>query len=85
MLPRLLRPQVSADVREEFVIASHHPDRLGRPAARLGAITTDRFHQTVTWNVFRTLELLAPAYWLRRFHLRLTGDPAVVPAQVLSV
>jgi hypothetical protein len=35
--------------------------------------------------VFRTLELLAPAFWLRRFHQRLTGDPSAVPAQVLRV
>jgi hypothetical protein len=80
-----LRPRVLADVREEFIIAPHHPDRLKRPAPRLGAIADDRFQQTLTWNVFRTLELLAPAFWLRRFHLRMTGDPAAVPAQVLRV
>ncbi len=85
MLPSLLRSQVPTEVREEFVIAPHHPDRLGRPAARPGAITDDRFQQTLTWNVFRTLELLTPAFWLRRFHLRLTGDPDTVPAQVLRV
>jgi hypothetical protein len=85
MLPSLLRPQVPADIREEFVIAPHHPDRLGRPAARNGAIADDRFQQTLTWNVFRTLELLTPAFWLRRFHLRLTGDPDTVPTQVLRV
>lgn len=85
MLPSLLRPVVPADVREEFLIAPHHPDRLGRPAARLGAITDDRFQQTLTWNVFRTLGLLAPAFWRRRFHLRRTGDRDAVPAQVLRV
>jgi hypothetical protein len=85
MLPSLLRPQVPADIREEFVIASHHPDRLGRPAARLGAITDDRFHQTLTWNVFRTLELLAPSFWLRRLHLRLTGGSSGTAPQVLRV
>jgi hypothetical protein len=83
MLPSLLRPRVAVDSREEFVIAPHHPDRLRRPAPRLGAITNERFQQTLTWNVFRTLELLVPAFWLRRFHQRLTGDPSAVPTQVL--
>jgi hypothetical protein len=85
MLSNLLRPRIAADVREELVIAPHHPDRLRRPAPRLGAIPDDRFQQTLTWNVFRTLELSAPAFWLRRFLLRLTGDPAAVPAQVMRV
>jgi hypothetical protein len=85
MMSSLLRPRITADVREEFIIAPHHPDRLKRPVPRLGAITDDRFQQTLTWNVFRTLELLAPAFWLRRFHLRMTGDPAAVPAQVLRI
>jgi hypothetical protein len=85
MLPTLLRPNIPADVRGEFVIAPHHPDRLRRPVSRPGAVAADQFQQALTWNVFRTLELLAPAFWLRRFHLRLTGDPAAVPAQVLRV
>jgi hypothetical protein len=85
MLSSLLRPNIPADLRDELVIAPHHPDRLRGPAARLGASTDDRFLQALAWNVFRTLELLAPAFWLRRFHLRMPGDPAVVPAQVLRV
>jgi hypothetical protein len=67
------------------VVAPHHSDRLRLPAPRRGTITDDRFQQTLTWNVFRTLELLDPAFWLRRFHQRLTGDPSAVPAQVLRV
>ena len=85
MLSWLLRPNTPTDLPDEFVIAPHHPDRLRRPSARLGVIAADRFQQALTWNVFRTLELLAPAFWLRRFHVRLTGDPAAVPAQVLRV
>jgi hypothetical protein len=85
MMLLALRPNTPADLLEEFVIAPHHPDRLRRPAAKLGAIPDERFQQAVTWNVFRALELLAPAFWLRRFHQRLIGDPSVVPAQVLRI
>lgn len=63
-----------AMAREQILIAPHHPDRLRRPAARPGAIEDDRFHQALLWNIFRTFELLPPAFWLRRLHARLHSD-----------
>jgi hypothetical protein len=71
--------------RDRFVIAPHHPDRLRRPVSPLGAAGDDRFRQALLWNTFRSLELVSPWFWLRRFHLRLTGEPALVPAQSLRV
>jgi hypothetical protein len=62
-------------VRDQIVIAPHHPDSLRRPSPRLGASDHDRFRQTVLWNVFRTFELLPPAFWLRRLQARLHMDP----------
>ena len=56
---------------DRFVIAPHHPDRLRRPALPPGAVLDQRFNQALVWNTFRTLELIAPSFWLRRFHLRL--------------
>ena len=58
-------------VQEQIVIAAHHPDRLRRPPVRPGAVVDDRFRQTLLWNIFRTLELLPPAFWLRRLYARL--------------
>ena len=75
----------SRDDRERLILASHHPDRLQRPAVLSAAGGEGRFQQALLWNTFRTLELIAPAFWLRRFHLRLTGEPAVVPPQILRV
>lgn len=72
-----------ANLRDQFVIAPHHPDRLARPAIRGGATALDRFEHALTWNVFRTLELIAPSFWMRRLHLRLTGEPALVPPQIV--
>ena len=85
MLSSLLQRQTTADVRNEFVIAPHHTDRLRRPAARLGAVDRDRFQQALTWNVFRTLELIAPVFWIRRLHLRLIGDASPVAPQTVRV
>lgn len=81
----LLRSPAAADVRDQLVIAPHHPDRLQRPPGRLGALEHERFQQTVTWNVFRSLELVAPAFWLRRLHFRLTGDSSPVAPQIVQV
>src|SRR5690349_4233423 len=73
------------DHREQFVIAPHHPDRLRRPAAAAGLSADERFQQAAAWNVFRTLELVSPSFWLRRLHTRLTGDAPVVPPQTVRV
>jgi hypothetical protein len=73
------------DDRDRFVIAPHHPDRLRRPAAPLNAPSDERFQQALMWNIFRTLELVAPSFWLRRLHVRLTGDASLVPPQTVRV
>lgn len=81
---RVFRPSASDDDRGRFVIAPHHPDRLRRPQSS-PTVADDRFHQALAWNVFRTLALVSPAFWLRRFQARMTGEPWVVPPQIASV
>ena len=85
MWQRGLPSHVRRDDRERFVIAPHHPDRLRRPAVSLGAADDERFQQALAWNICRTLELVSPSSWLRRFHIRLTGEPSVVPPQIARV
>ena len=67
------------------MIAPHHPDRLRRPAVRAGAVVDERFRHTLTWNVFRTFELLPPPFWLRRLHARLGGGSFPAAPQILQV
>jgi hypothetical protein len=74
MLGTVRSPQIAA-VCDQIVIAPHHPDSLRRPSPRLGAVEDDRFRQNLLWNVFRTFELLPPAFWLRRLQARLHMDP----------
>jgi hypothetical protein len=85
MLRQRLLAGRAPEVRDEFVIVSHHPDRLRRPPGHLGALDRDRLTQALTWNVFRTLELIAPAFWLRRLHVRLAGELSFVPPQIVRV
>ena len=80
-----LPPHVTHEDFDRFVIAPHHPDRLRRPAPAPGTAADDRYRQALLWNTFRTLELIAPWFWLRRLHLQLTGDPALVPPQIARV
>src|SRR5688572_25947442 len=85
MWQHVLPSHVAHDDRDRFVIAAHHPDRLRRPLVSPGAASAERFQQALLWNVFRTLELLTPSFWLRRFHIRLTGEAALVPPQISRV
>ena len=84
LLQRLRQSHGDHDLREQLVIVPHHPDRLRRPAAP-SAARDARFHQTLTWNVFRTLELLSPAFWLRRLHIRMTGEALTATPQIVRV
>lgn len=63
-----------------FVVWPHHPDMLRRPAASgMDACAT----QALTWNIFRTAELLPPAFWLRRLNASL-GIAPPCPAPVTA-
>jgi hypothetical protein len=57
----------------EFILLEHHPDLFARPHARPGLIDSENRRAALTWNVFRTLELIAPEFWLRRFRARLNA------------
>ena len=61
----------------EIILLGHHPDLARRRIARLGLVQADDRCVALAWNVFRTLELVAPAFWLRRFRARLIGVPAI--------
>jgi hypothetical protein len=83
MFPFRFRPHLG-DVRDRFIIAPHHPDRLRRPPHAVTA-ADERSRQALIWNVFRTLELVTPSFWLRRLHARLTGEAALVSPQIVEV
>ena len=61
----------------KIILFDHHPDLLRRPAARPGVVAAEDGCVALTWNVFRTLELVSPAFWLRRFRARLIDLPAI--------
>lgn len=78
-MPLPQRNRLDAD-SDFFEIQPHHPDRLRRPAARPGRVRADVMAHALTWNLFRALELLPPAFWLRRFHARLQNADNLGPA-----
>jgi hypothetical protein len=77
-------PQAGGDApyTQRFVVWRHHPDTLRRPAANGDMPTTT---QALTWNVFRTLELLPPAFWLRRLNASLGLIPSRPAPQTTNV
>lgn len=64
--------RLAGGMSRRFVVWPHHPDSLGRPVLN-GANPSEA--QSLTWNVFRTLELMPPAFWLRRLNAALDIDP----------
>ena len=85
MWRHVFRSHATHHDRDRFVIAPHHPDRLRRPLVSLVAASDERFQQALVWNIFRTLELVTPSFWLRRFHIRLTGEASLLPPQIARV
>ena len=85
MWRHVFRSHMTHNDLDRFVIAPNHPDRLRRPLVSLAAASAQRFQQALIWNIFRTLELLTPSFWLRRFHIRLTGEASLMPPQIASV
>jgi hypothetical protein len=64
---------------DELILLDHHPDLFGRPEARPGLVAAENRRAALTWNVFRTLELIAPSFWLRRFRARLDWLTSLEP------
>ena len=74
------------NTRDRLIVWPHHPDQLRRPASRPGALHADNLQHALAWNVFRTLELLPPAFWLRRLHARLQNTQTLEAApQIVRV
>jgi hypothetical protein len=70
----------------QLIVCPHHPDLLRRPAPRAGDLHADNLEYALTWNVFRTLELLPPAFWLRRLQARLQNAQSLEAApQIVRV
>ena len=85
-----LRPKandlVLGSTLAQLIVCPHHPDFLRRPASRAGDLHADNLEYAVTWNVFRTLELLPPAFWLRRLQARLQSAQSLQAApQIVRV
>ncbi len=65
----------------EFILAAHHPDLSRKPEPPPGRIDAGNRSAALVWNVFRTLELIAPAFWLRRFRARLGALTSLEPVE----
>lgn len=82
-------PAIAADDpadHAELIVRPHHFDRLRLDARHDDAGRIRRPLETaLTWNVFRALELLPPAFWLRRLNARLGLDPPTPAASLVRV
>jgi hypothetical protein len=58
-----------------LLVSPYHPDTLRFPAAGSAATPSDRLRHALTWNVFKTLEQIAPGIWMRPLVARAAGLP----------
>src|SRR5688572_32110865 len=65
------------DERDAFklLVSPYHPDTLRYPASGAATAASDRLRHALTWNVFKTLEQIAPSVWMRPLVARSTGLP----------
>ena len=56
-----------------FMVSPYHPDVLRQPAPHAIADSHDRLRHALLWNVFRTFEQVAPAFWMRPLIAALGG------------
>lgn len=58
-----------------LLVSAYHPDTLRYPASGPANTASDRLRHALTWNVFKTLEQIAPSLWMRPLVARATGLP----------
>jgi len=58
-----------------LLVSAYHPDSLRDPSSGPDTTQSDRLRHTLTWNVFKTLEQMAPSLWMRPLVARATGLP----------
>lgn len=78
------RNPVGTPAESDFIVVPHHFDRLRQPAEEPDQDAGVRVGRALTWNLFRALELLPPAFWLRRLRARLQDPNPGVPAPTLA-
>ena len=57
-----------------FLVSRYHPDSLRYPASPVTP-PSERLRHSLTWNVFKTLEQVAPSLWMRLLIARSAGLP----------
>ena len=58
-----------------LLVSAYHPDTLRDPSSGPATTQSDRLRHALTWNVFKTLEQIAPSIWMRPLVARATGLP----------
>lgn len=58
-----------------LLVSPYHPDTLRDPSSGPATAPSDRLRHALTWNVFKTLEQIAPGIWMRPLVARAIGLP----------
>jgi len=58
-----------------FLVSRYHPDSLRLPVSASVTTPSERLRHAFAWNVFKTLEQVAPSLWMRLLVARSVGLP----------
>ena len=58
-----------------LLVSPYHPDILRFPKSTAAVTVLERLRHTLTWNVFKTFEQIAPTVWMRPLVARCAGLP----------
>lgn len=72
---RELHPRPGEPDAFRLLVSAYHPDTLRYPASGPIATPSERLRLALTWNVFKTLEQIAPSVWMRRLVAISAGLP----------
>jgi hypothetical protein len=72
--------RLADDFRDNLIIDRYNPDLLAMRGSKTASMRSENSEDVLTWNVFRSLAQIAPAFWFPRLHRAVFGTVPVGPS-----
>ena len=74
------------DYRDNVIIDCYHPDLATTRGSKRDRLRSENSEDALTWNVFKSLAQVDPAFWLPLLHSKaLPGAPLTRPSQIVTL
>jgi len=72
--------RLSDDFRDNLIIDCYHPELATMRGSNRNRFRSEHSEDALTWNVFRSLAQVDPAFWLPLLHRKALPDAPLVPS-----